>query len=110
MAQSTLKAREPAASANKVPTLHTLHNVKRSVSYSPAQDGGHTASRTESNRGCDHMVKSALTELLNDDGVKSNARGSRSVQNMLMENERKRKSQRRQSLVEHGQVRAKNAV
>ncbi|PYH87216.1 uncharacterized protein BO66DRAFT_394846 [Aspergillus aculeatinus CBS 121060] len=103
MANATLK-REPAASANKVPTLHTIHNVKRSVSYSPAQNGEHAAAAraAESTRGCDHMVKSALTELLNDDGVKSNARGSRSVQNMLMQNEKKRKSQRRQSLLEQG--------
>ncbi|RAL10472.1 uncharacterized protein BO97DRAFT_127081 [Aspergillus homomorphus CBS 101889] len=100
MTDSLLK-REPAASANRVPTLHSVHNVKRSVSYSPAHDGNHPVSKTEATRGCDDMVKSALTELLNDDGVKHNARGSRSVQNMLMATEKKRKSQRRQSLVEH---------
>ncbi|PYH89109.1 hypothetical protein BO71DRAFT_403319 [Aspergillus ellipticus CBS 707.79] len=91
-----------ASSTTNVPTLHTLHPMKRSISYSPDSEESHspTSSRSSEHRGGDHMVKAALTELLNDDSVRSNARGSRSVQNFLMETEHALRKQRRQSLNE----------
>ncbi|GAQ41598.1 hypothetical protein ABZX51_004664 [Aspergillus tubingensis] len=101
----------PIASANKVPTIHTIHPMKRSTSYSPAaQESGddeykhhhhHIKKDSASSTvacGNDHKVKAALTELLNDDGVRSNARGSRSVQNLLMDTEKALRKQRRESL------------
>ncbi|PWY83098.1 hypothetical protein BO94DRAFT_118485 [Aspergillus sclerotioniger CBS 115572] len=90
---------QPAASSNKVPSLHTIQPMKRSISYSPAQDDEHIASsKASESRGSDHMVKAALMELLNDDGVKASARGSRSVQNLLMDTEKALRKQRRESL------------
>ncbi|PYI12542.1 hypothetical protein BO78DRAFT_392383 [Aspergillus sclerotiicarbonarius CBS 121057] len=90
---------QPAASTTKVPTLHTTQPIKRSISYHPSQDDEHIASSKASEARCsDHMVKAALTELLNDDGVKANARGSRSVQNLLMDTENALRKQRRESL------------
>lgn len=101
----------PIASADKVPTIHTIHPMKRSTSYSPtAQQSGddeykhhqhHIKKDSASSTvacGNDHKVKAALTELLNDDGVRSNARGSRSVQNLLMDTERALRKQRKESL------------
>ncbi|GLB06081.1 hypothetical protein AtubIFM57258_001377 [Aspergillus tubingensis] len=84
--------------------------MKRSTSYSPAaQESGddeykhhhHVKKDSASSTvacGNDHKVKAALTELLNDDGVRSNARGSRSVQNLLMDTEKALRKQRRESL------------
>ncbi|PWY66463.1 hypothetical protein BO70DRAFT_366532, partial [Aspergillus heteromorphus CBS 117.55] len=85
--------------------------MKRSISYSPDTEDDHSNSRahsptttskpkTSEPRVNDHLVKAALTELLNDDGVRSNARGSRSVQNFLMDTEHALREQRRQSLSE----------
>ncbi|GKZ18184.1 hypothetical protein AbraIFM66951_000357 [Aspergillus brasiliensis] len=97
----------PVASADKVPTIHTVHPMKRSTSYSPTQESDddqhkqHIKKDSASSTvacGNDHKVKAALTELLNDDGVRSNARGSRSVQNLLMDTEKALRKQRRESL------------
>ncbi|KAI2864782.1 hypothetical protein CBS63078_5529 [Aspergillus niger] len=96
----------PVASADKVPTIHTIQPMKRSTSYSPTQESDeeykqHVKKDSASSTvacGNDHKVKAALTELLNDDGVKCNARGSRSVQNLLMDTEKALRKQRRESL------------
>ncbi|GKZ94067.1 hypothetical protein AnigIFM59636_007430 [Aspergillus niger] len=80
--------------------------MKRSTSYSPTQESDeeykqHVKKDSASSTvacGNDHKVKAALTELLNDDGVKCNARGSRSVQNLLMDTEKALRKQRRESL------------
>ncbi|KAK1140792.1 hypothetical protein N8T08_009898 [Aspergillus melleus] len=59
------------------------------------------------NMTCDHKVKGALTELLNDGSVKADERGRRSVQRLLMETERELRTQRRESLSLSGKAQGK---
>ncbi|PLB43638.1 hypothetical protein P170DRAFT_58709 [Aspergillus steynii IBT 23096] len=59
---------------------------------------------------CDHKVKGALTELLNDGCVKADVRGRRSVQRLLMETERELRMQRRESLGRRGRRRGEVAL
>ncbi|KAL4758246.1 uncharacterized protein BDW70DRAFT_142206 [Aspergillus foveolatus] len=97
---------QPSASTNQVPTVGSLKNFKRSVSYNihksvPEEDAhAHTTSPTGwtlDEAGCNQMMKASLTGLLNCQEVKSGAR-ERTVQNMLMNTERDLRRARRASL------------
>ncbi|KAL4748201.1 hypothetical protein BDW72DRAFT_180911 [Aspergillus terricola var. indicus] len=99
---------QPSASTNQVPTVGSLKNFKRSVSYhihtsTPEEDAhGHAHTTSPTGRkldeaGCSQMMKASLTGLLNCQEVKSGAR-ERTVQNMLMNTERDLRRARRASL------------
>lgn len=105
----------PAASTTQVPTVSTVHSVKRLLSYSDKLSvDGHTANpealpaavklekKEEDHRNSENMVKAALTELLNDEDVKNNPAGNKSVQNLLMKTEKEWRKQRRKSVHERG--------
>lgn len=105
----------PVASATQVPTVSTVHNVKRLLSYSDKLSAdGQTANpgalpaavklekKEEDHRNSENMVKAALTELLNDEDVKNNPAGNKSVQNLLMKTEKEWRKQRRKSVHERG--------
>lgn len=105
----------PAASTNQVPTISTVHSFKRLSSYS---DKTLVDARTldletlpaaiksdrkeEDHRNSENLVKAALTELLNDEDVKKNPAGNKSVQNLLMKTEKEWRKQRRKSVHERG--------
>jgi hypothetical protein len=86
---------QPSASTNQVPTVGSLKNFKRSVSYnihtSVPEEDAHAHAHTTSPTGW------SLTGLLNCQEVKSGAR-ERTVQNMLMNTERDLRRARRASL------------
>ncbi|KAL4813008.1 hypothetical protein BDW67DRAFT_169125 [Aspergillus spinulosporus] len=99
---------QPSASTNQIPTVGSLKDFKRSVSYNihtatPEEDShrhAHTSSPTRwrlDEAGCNHMMKASLTGLLNCQEVKNGAR-ERTVQNMLMNTERDLRRARRASL------------
>ncbi|KAL4995940.1 hypothetical protein BDV10DRAFT_187548 [Aspergillus recurvatus] len=99
---------QPSASTNQVPTVGSLKNFKRSVSYhisapTPEEhepEQAHTnspAGRKLDEAGCNQMMKASLTGLLNCEEVKNEAR-ERTVQNMLMNTERDIRRARRASL------------
>lgn len=105
----------PAASTTQVPTVSTVHSVKRLLSYSDKLSvDGQTANpealpaavkldkKEEDHRNSANMVKAALTELLNDEDVKNNPAGNKSVQNLLMKTEKEWRKQRRKSVHERG--------
>lgn len=103
----------PAASTTQVPTISTVHSVKRFLSYSDKLSVEDQAAnpealpatvksdkKEEDRRNSENMVKAALTELLNDQDVKNNPEGNKSVQNLLMKTEKERRKQRRKSVHE----------
>lgn len=105
----------PAASTTQVPTVSTVHNFKRFLSYSDkVSTDGQTANpealsaavkldkKEEDHRNSENMVKAALTELLNDQNVKNNPAGNKSVQNLLMKTEKEWRKQRRKTVHECG--------
>ncbi|KAL4910523.1 hypothetical protein BDW74DRAFT_141368, partial [Aspergillus multicolor] len=103
---------QPSSSTNQVPTVHSLQNFKRSISYTIAESPtaehkhghGHDHPQAKSpvgrkldEAGCNQMMKASLTGLLNCQEVKNEAR-ERKVQNMLMNTERDIRRARRASL------------
>ncbi|RAO70702.1 uncharacterized protein BHQ10_006714 [Talaromyces amestolkiae] len=103
----------PAASTTQVPTVGTVHSFKRLLSYSDNLSiNGQTANpealsaavtsdkKEEGHRNSENMVKAALTELLNDEDVKNNPAGNKSVQNLLMKTEKEWRKQRRKTVHE----------
>ncbi|KAL5044845.1 hypothetical protein BDW71DRAFT_185455, partial [Aspergillus fruticulosus] len=101
---------QPSASTNQVPTVGSLRNFKRSVSYhisastpeehEPESEHANTTSptgRKVDETGCNQMMKASLTGLLNCQEVKNGAR-ERKVQNMLLNTERDIRRARRHSL------------
>ncbi|KAL2847515.1 hypothetical protein BJY01DRAFT_164832 [Aspergillus pseudoustus] len=116
-----------AASASKVPTIQSLKETRRTISYNATpeeRDSGTSSptSATSSRRGsgdkgkidqagCDQMLKASLTGILNSGEVKSDSRG-RKVQELLMETQKDLRKQRRASLGEreHSRAKAKLAV
>lgn len=117
MAEDKLPRRQqvPAASTTQVPTVSTVHGFKRLLSYSDKLSmDGQTANpealpaavnldkKEEDRRSSENMVKAALTELLNDEDVKKNPAGNKSVQNLLMKTEKEWRKQRRKSVHERG--------
>ncbi|KAL6232823.1 hypothetical protein BDW75DRAFT_11530 [Aspergillus navahoensis] len=99
---------QPSASTNQVPTVGSLKNFKRSVSYNISastpeeHEPDHVHSNSPTGRKldearCNQMMKASLTGLLNCQEVKKEAR-ERAVQNMLMNTERDIRRARRASL------------
>jgi hypothetical protein len=111
----------PAASTTQVPTMSTVHSVKRCLSYSDklsveeqaANPEALTAAvksdkKEEDRRSSENMIKAALTELLNDQDIKNNPEGNKCVQNLLMKTEKERRKQRRKSVHERGPDQTRN--
>ena len=97
------RAQGAASSTNKVPKLVSTVSVTRSASYPTlASDASQKATKTKglNGRNLDYrqQLKTASTELLNDDRVESGSKAGRSLQNVLMETERRLREQRRASL------------
>ena len=105
----------PAASTTQVPTVSTIHGPRRLLSSSeklpvePQIEGSQgppaavKSDKNEANhRTSENMVKAALTELLNDDNVKNNPVGNKSVQDLLMKTEREWRKLRKKSVHERG--------
>ncbi|KAE8160004.1 hypothetical protein BDV40DRAFT_271539 [Aspergillus tamarii] len=100
------KSAQPAASTNRVPTVRSSPAIKRSISSATAglQDPtglGSAGQAQEPNKQALNyslQMKNALTELLNDARAKGSDQGSRCLQNILMENEREVRENRRKSL------------
>ncbi|KAL4938882.1 hypothetical protein BDV06DRAFT_199987 [Aspergillus oleicola] len=102
----------PAASTNAIPTIQTLKNPKRSVSYNtedPAPispddiytDHQHTSptSKKLDPAGASKMMKASLTGFLNSSEAKAEV-PKRKLQNMLLNTERSSRQARRASLSE----------
>jgi len=94
---------QEAVSSNEVPTLGSSISVKRSASYPESDpEASHKPTTTKDvngqNENYQQQVKAASTELLNDDRVRSASKARRSLQNVLMETERRLREQRRDSL------------
>ncbi|KAB8075127.1 hypothetical protein BDV29DRAFT_172513 [Aspergillus leporis] len=97
---------QPAASANRLPTIHSTPAIKRSVTSTTAVGHDEPGSiSTHQVKGQNQeainyslQMKTALTELLNDGRVKGSTHGSRCLQNILMQTERDMRSERRKSL------------
>ncbi|KAL4922622.1 hypothetical protein BDW62DRAFT_196626 [Aspergillus aurantiobrunneus] len=90
-----------SASTTQVPTIRTLRDMKRSVSYNAAVSTPEDRIAPPSGQkvdeaGCSHMLKASLTGLLNCSEVKSEAR-ERKVQNMLMSTEKDARETRRKT-------------
>lgn len=105
----------PAASTTQVPTVSTVHTLGRLLSYSDnssvdeptansdaLQDAVKSDRKDGDHRNSENRVKAALTELLNDEDVKNNPAGNKSVQNLLMKTEKEWRRQRRKSVHERG--------
>ncbi|KAK4867597.1 hypothetical protein LT330_001107 [Penicillium expansum] len=99
--------RHSAATSTELPTLHSPPSITRSItSYSmPRQKdplvssfGNATDATNDQIRDYHHQVKATLTNILNDDRVKHDPRGTRCVQKILLENEQDMREQRRHSL------------
>jgi hypothetical protein len=92
-----------ATSTNEIPKAATTVQVVRSASY-PAPAHG-ASPRTATTQGVNgqssryrQQLKAASTELLNDARVGINSKAGKSLQNLLMETERRLREQRRVSL------------
>ncbi|OQE91959.1 hypothetical protein PENNAL_c0008G10284 [Penicillium nalgiovense] len=97
----------PAASSTELPTLRSTPPITRSISsYSMPCRSDPLLSSFENTtdvandqiRDYHYQVKATLTNILNDDRVKHNPSGSRCLQNILLENEKDMRKQRRHSL------------
>ncbi|OGM46147.1 hypothetical protein ABOM_004933 [Aspergillus bombycis] len=104
------KSAHPAASTNCVPTLRSNPVIKRSSSSATAGMHDQTGSVStvqvqEPNKQAlaySLHMKNALTELLNDVRAKGNDQGRHCLQNILMENEREVRENRRKSINTRG--------
>ncbi|KAI9044999.1 uncharacterized protein KD926_010322 [Aspergillus affinis] len=97
-----------------VPSPTTIVNATATATATAGNSGSGSGSATTARQKekhddltCDHKVKGALTELLNDGSVKADERGRRSVQRFLMETERELRTQRRESLGAKGKGKGK---
>ncbi|KAE8381862.1 hypothetical protein BDV26DRAFT_254767 [Aspergillus bertholletiae] len=97
---------QPAASTSRVPTVRSSPVIKRSISAATAGTHSQTGSvpidhiQEPNKQALSHnlQIKNALTELLSDVRTKGSDQGSRCLQNILMENEREMRENRRKSL------------
>lgn len=102
---------QPAASANKLPTIHSNPVMKRSFSSTATVDPDRPTSastdqakeRNKQALSYNLQMKTALTELLNDARAKGRGQGSRCLQNILMDTERQMRDNRRKSLNTRGE-------
>lgn len=98
---------QEAASTNEVPTIGSAASISRSASY-PAPDREASPKTTspkganEQNEHYRQQLKTASIELLNDSRVGPASKAGRSLQNVLMETERRLREQRRKSLHDKG--------
>jgi len=96
---------QPAASANRVPTIRSTVTISRSSSYPPPTDDNETLKSSHKTKNpdeqtlCyDRQVKAASTELFNDVRVESTSPSGRCLLNILMETEQGLRKQRRKRL------------
>ncbi|KAJ5469325.1 hypothetical protein N7539_008943 [Penicillium diatomitis] len=95
-----------SASTNKVPKRLSTSPVTRSASF---QESSHNPDapaekELENTKGDEysHQLRKASTELLNDHRVGLGSKAGRTLQNVLMDTERRLKEQRRASLHQAG--------
>ncbi|OJJ50331.1 hypothetical protein ASPZODRAFT_128948 [Penicilliopsis zonata CBS 506.65] len=85
-------------STNNIPTLRSVrsvHPAQRSNSFSNHTQE-QTQGQTQAQGPPSNMVKAALTELLNEGDVRSDASRRTSVQNLLMRTEHDLREERRE--------------
>lgn len=84
---------EKAASTNKLPTPYTPAPLERSASYSESQDA-----HRQRHGDYDYKLRTASTELMNDHRVGLGSKAGRTLQNVLMDTERRLREQKREEL------------
>ncbi|EPS26420.1 hypothetical protein PDE_01356 [Penicillium oxalicum 114-2] len=98
-----------AASTNKVPKQLSTASITRSASFQePSHSNSNPESPTNPANHKDHgdeysrQLRTASTELLNDQRVGLGSKAGRTLQNVLMDTEHRLKEQRRASLHKAG--------